>query len=163
MASVDFADATTPAELAEILAATARRSFRADWASVHLDTHDDFVLAGGQNPLAAHWPVMAPPTGARTMHLGQVIAITDPGDAEAYLPGVGIANVLRNSGVHSLLVSPITDHGVSLGTVACYFAHRRTFDGQAEPLVRALAQQSGQVFSRLRLEEKGSAQSLVVA
>jgi diguanylate cyclase (GGDEF)-like protein len=153
MASVEFANATTAPELAELLAEAARRSFRADWASVHLATPEDFVLVGGQNPLAERWPAVAPPTGARTMHLGRVLTVTDPDEAETYLPGVSIADVLHGSGVHSILVAPISDQHVPLGTVVCYFAHRRTFDNQAEPLIRALAQQAAQVFTRLRLEE----------
>lgn len=153
MASVSFAGSATASELAETLADAARRSFRADWASVHLADGDDFALAGGLNPLTEHWPLAARPTGARTLELGRVLTITDPADAEPFLPGVGIADVLRESGVHSILVSPITDHDDPIGTVACYFAQRRTFDGQAEPLIRALAQQAGQVFTRLRLED----------
>ena len=153
-ASVSFANSSTAQELADELADSARRSFRADWASVHLVDGDDFAHVGGHNPLAERWPTDAPPTGARTMQLGRILTVIDPVDAEEYLPGVGIAAVMEQSGVHSILVSPITDHGVSLGTVACYFAQRRTFDGQAEPLIRALAQQAAQVFTRLGLEEK---------
>jgi diguanylate cyclase (GGDEF)-like protein len=153
-ASVSFANSVTSAALAGELAETARRTFRADWSSVHVIDGDDFTLIGGTNPLACRWPAEAPPTGARTMQLGQILAITDPADAELYLPGVGIAEVLQSSGVHSILVAPITDHGTPIGTVACYFANRRTFDEQAEPLIRALAQQAAQVFSRLRLEER---------
>jgi len=153
MASVGFANATTAPELAEMLADSARRSFRADWTSVHLSEEEEFVLVGGRNPLADHWPAAAPPTGARTLELGRILSITDPEDAEPYLPDVEIASVMRASGIHSVLVAPIMDHDVPVGTVACYFAQRRTFDGQAEPLIRALALQSAQVFTRLRLEE----------
>jgi len=153
-ASVSFANSVTAAELAEQLADTARRTFRADWSSVHVIEGTDFSLIGGTNPLADHWPAEAPPTGARTLQLGRILTITDPVEAEQYLPGVDIAEVLGKSGVHSILVSPITDHGKAIGTVACYFANRRTFDEQAEPLIRALAQQAAQVFTRLRLEER---------
>ena len=62
--------------------------------------------------------------------------------------------MLQSSGIHSVLVSPITDQGMPLGTVACYFAYRRTFDELAEPLIRALRQQCAQVFTRLDLEER---------
>ena len=151
-ASVLFANSASAAEMAEILADSARESFRADWASVHLVDGADFVLAGGLNPLAEHWPSEAAPTGARTMQLGRILTITDPEEAEDFLPGVGITEVLQKGGVHSILVAPITDHGVPLGTVVCYFAQRREFDDQAEPLIRALALQAGQVFTRLRLE-----------
>jgi diguanylate cyclase (GGDEF)-like protein len=153
-ASVSFANSVTAAELADQLAETARRTFRADWSSVHAIDGADFSLIGGTNPLADNWPAEAPPTGARTMQLGRILAITDRDEAEQFLPGVGIADVLQSSGVHSILVSPISDHGTPIGTVACYFANRRTFDEQAEPLIRALAQQAAQVFSRLRLEER---------
>ena len=153
-ASVSFANSTSASELAEILADSVRQTFRADWSSVHLVEGEDFSFVGGHNPLAERWPLSAPPTGARTMQLGQVITITDPADAEQYLPGVGIAGVMEASGVHSILVAPITEHGTPIGTVACYFAGRRTFDSQAEPLIRSLAQHAGQVFARLRLEEK---------
>ncbi|WP_188510092.1 GGDEF domain-containing protein [Conyzicola nivalis] len=153
-ASVSFANSVTAPELAEQLAETARRTFRADWSSVHVADGTEFSLIGGTNPLVDRWPTEAPPTGARTMQLGQILAITDPEEAEQYLPGVGIADVFRASGVHSVLVSPITDHDSQIGTVACYFANRRTFDEQAEPLIRALAQQAAQVFTRLRLEER---------
>ena len=153
-ASVRFANSTSASELAEILADAARHTFRADWSSVHLAEGEDFSFVGGHNPLVERWPLEAPPTGARTMQLGQVITITDPADAEQYLSGVGIAGVMEDSGVHSILVAPITEHGTPIGTVACYFAGRRTFDDQAEPLIRSLAQHAGQVFARLRLEEK---------
>jgi len=153
-ASVRFANSATSTEMADVLADAARKSFRADWATVHLVDGDDFVLAGGHNPLAVKWPAGAAPTGARTMQLGRILLITDPAEAEEYLPGVGISGVFADSGVHSVLVAPITDHDVSLGTVACYFAKRRTFDNQAEPFIRALALQAGQVFTRLRLEEQ---------
>jgi diguanylate cyclase (GGDEF)-like protein len=153
-ASVSFANSSSPQALAEILADAARRSFRADFSSVHLFEAEGVTLVGGQNPLADMWPAQAPPTGARTMQLGRILAITDPEDAEEFLPGVGIAAVLRASGVHSILVAPITEHDVAIGTVACYFSQRRTFDSQAEPLIRALAQQAAQVFTRLNLEER---------
>jgi diguanylate cyclase (GGDEF)-like protein len=153
-ASVSFANSVTTAGLAEELADTARRTFRADWSSVHVIDGADFTLIGGTNPLAGRWPAEAPPTGARTLQLGQILAITDPDEAEQYLPGLGIAGVLQSSGVHSILVSPLTDQGTPIGTVACYFANRRTFDEQAEPLIRALAQQAAQVFTRLHLEER---------
>jgi len=154
LASVGFANATAAPELAEMLADSARLSFRADWASVHLIEGGEFELAGGHNPLAERWPADAPATGTRTMELGQVLTITDPSDAEQFLPGVGITGVMEASGVHSIIVAPISDHGIPIGTVVCYFARRRTFDAQAEPLIRALAQQSAQVFTRLRLEER---------
>jgi diguanylate cyclase (GGDEF)-like protein len=153
-ASVSFANAVTAPGLAEDLAETARRTFRADWASVHANNGAEFTLIGGTNPLAERWPAEAPPTGARTMQLGRILTVTDPDEAEQYLPGVGIAKVFESSGVHSVLVSPITDHDTQIGTVACYFANRRTFDEQAEPLIRALSQQAAQVFTRLHLEER---------
>jgi diguanylate cyclase (GGDEF)-like protein len=153
-ASVSFANAVTAPGLAEDLAETARRTFRADWASVHANNGAEFTLIGGTNPLAERWPAEAPPTGARTMQLGRILTVTDPDEAEQYLPGVGIAKVFESSGVHSVLVSPITDHDTQIGTVACYFANRRTFDEQAEPLIRALSQQAAQVFTRLNLEER---------
>ncbi|WP_213817036.1 diguanylate cyclase [Glaciihabitans sp. dw_435] len=152
-ASVNFGNASNARELGELLADTARRSFRADFASVHVIDGGSFVLYGGSNPLAAHWPAQAPVAGARTMQLGKILTITDPRDAEVYLPHVGIAAVMESSDVHSIIVAPITDHDTPIGTVACYFSHRRTFDEQAEPLIRALTQQSAQVFRRLRLEE----------
>jgi diguanylate cyclase (GGDEF)-like protein len=153
-ASVSFANATSGPELANLLADATRRSFRADSASVHLIEGGEFSLAGGHSPLAERWPAQAPPTGLRTMQLGKVLKIVDPGEAEPILPNVGIATVMQDSGVHSILVAPISDQKTPIGTVACYFTNRRTFDEQAEPLIRALSQQAAQVFTRLRLEEQ---------
>jgi diguanylate cyclase (GGDEF)-like protein len=153
-ASVAFANTRSESELGELLSETARRAFNASACSVHTGEAGNYTLVAGENLFAAVWPEDAPPRGRVTVQLGQVLTTETPADAEAVVPGVGMAEIFERAGVCSTLAAPIVEDGTPFGAFICYFDQPRTFDDQAVPLAEALAQLAGQVLVRLRLEAR---------
>jgi diguanylate cyclase (GGDEF)-like protein len=120
---------------------------------VHLAAEGTLHFVAGENPLTDHWPQDYRPTGAGTLDAGKVIVVPHPEDSETFAPGVGMPDVLRAGGVHSILAAPIRSKGSSLGSFICYFDHPRQFDEEAVPLAEALANQTAQALQRARFEE----------
>ncbi|HTL42596.1 MAG TPA: sensor domain-containing diguanylate cyclase [Pseudolysinimonas sp.] len=152
-AAVGFGNVRTETDAAELLADVAQRAFAATFSSVHLREPDGFVQMAGVNPLASNWPPGFRPTGATTLHGGQVVVIRTPEDVDAFTPGVAMSDVFRRSGVLAAIASPMRSKGDSIGTMICWFDHPREFDEEAVPLAEALSDQAAQAIARIRLEE----------
>ncbi|GAA1936099.1 hypothetical protein GCM10009775_29980 [Microbacterium aoyamense] len=150
--AVGFGNVRTEIDAAELLVDAAQRSFAASHVSVHIAGPEGLVHVAGVNPLAAHWPEGLRPTGALTMLSDEVLVVTTPDEAEAYLPGIGIADVYRAGGIQAAIASPLRSHGEPIGSMICYFDHPREFDEEAVPLAEALTNQAAQAITRVRLE-----------
>jgi diguanylate cyclase (GGDEF)-like protein len=152
-AAVGFGNVRTETDAAELLADVAQRAFAATFSSVHLREPEGLVQMAGVNPLAPNWPPGFRPTGATTLHGGQVVVIRTPEEVDAYTPGVKMSDVFRRSGVLAAIASPMRTKGDSVGTMICWFDHPREFDEEAVPLAEALSDQAAQAIARIRLEE----------
>ncbi|MBD3942701.1 diguanylate cyclase [Microbacterium sp. NEAU-LLC] len=151
--AVGFGNVRSELDAAELLVDVAQRAFAASAVSVHLGGPDGLCQSAGVNPLADHWPATLPPTGTATMLGGQVVIIRSPEEAEAFVPGVGMGDAYRAGGVHAAIASPMRSHGDAVGSMVCYFDHRREFDEEAVPLAEALSNQAAQAIARIRLED----------
>jgi diguanylate cyclase (GGDEF)-like protein len=152
-AAVGFGNVRTETDAAELLADVAQRAFAATFSSVHLREPEGLVQMAGVNPLAPNWPPGFRPTGATTLHGGQVVVIRTPEEVDAYTPGVKMSDVFRRSGVLAAIASPMRTKVDSVGTMICWFDHPREFDEEAVPLAEALSDQAAQAIARIRLEE----------
>ncbi|WP_350349048.1 diguanylate cyclase [Agromyces sp. G08B096] len=151
--SVGFAETRSETDAAELLVDVAQRAFAATFVSVHLREPDGIVQVAGVNPLAGNWPKDFRPAGTVTLLNGGVLVVRTPDDADAYVPGVGMSDVYRRSGIEAAISSPLRYKGDALGSMICYFDHPREFDDQAAPLAEALSGQAAQAITRIRLEE----------
>ncbi|WP_461471295.1 diguanylate cyclase [Microbacterium sp. HJ5] len=152
-AAVGFGNVRSELDAAELLADVAERAFAASAVSVHLRDHDGLVHVAGSNPLAAHWPVGLRPTGTVTLLSGKVLIVRSPDEADPYVPGVGMSDIFRASGVHAAIASPMRSKDDTVGSMICFFDHPREFDEEAVPLAEALSNQAAQAISRIRLED----------
>ncbi|MGN6501920.1 MAG: diguanylate cyclase [Pseudolysinimonas sp.] len=152
-AAVGFGNVRTETDAAELLADVAQRAFAATFSSVHLREPEGLVQMAGVNPLAPNWPPGFRPTGATTLHGGQVVVIQSPEEVDAFTPGVRMSEVFRRSGILAAIASPMRSKGDSVGTMICWFDHPREFDEEAVPLAEALSDQAAQAIARIRLEE----------
>ena len=151
-ASVGFAGAHDELAAAELLADVAKRAYRASHVSVHLRQEGELVRVAGENPLAPYWPKGHRPTGDRTLVGGEVIVVRSPDDARYFVPEAPIDEVFRSAGIQAAIAAPIAYDGGPIGSFICYFDHPREFDSEAVPLAEALADQTGQALTRIRLE-----------
>lgn len=152
-AAVGFGNVRSETDAAELLADVAQRAFAASYVSVHFRESEGLVQVAGVNPLAEHWPAGFRPAGAVTMGSGKVLVVRTPEEADAIVPGVGMADVYRAGGIQAALASPMLSHGEAVGSLVCYFDHPREFDEEAVPLAEALSNQAAQAVARVRLEE----------
>jgi diguanylate cyclase (GGDEF)-like protein len=150
-ASIAFAETTSEAELAEVLAATTAAAYAAEESVVFL-LDDDMVFrqVAGTNPLVG--VADAGILTARAVELRSVIKISGVGEARAVAPAIGDA--FEASGVQSIIIAPIHQGNQQLGILAAFFRHPRQFDEQATPLADALAGQAARAISALRLQKR---------
>jgi diguanylate cyclase (GGDEF)-like protein len=150
-ASIAFAETTSEAELASVLAATTAAAYAAEESVVFL-LDDDMVFqhVAGTNPLVglADADILT----ARAAELRSVIKISGVDEARAVSPAIGDA--FEASGVQSIIVAPIHQGDQQLGILAAFFRHPRQFDEQATPLAEALAGQAARAISALRLQKR---------
>ncbi|QIG39525.1 sensor domain-containing diguanylate cyclase [Microbacterium sp. 4R-513] len=149
--SVAFATATTEERLAEVLADTTARSYRAEESTVYFHEADGTsVVGGGRDPLNGRFDpdtliglVSAP---------RRVIKVVGPDEAEALLEGLGDA--MRSAGIRALIGAPLHHEESDFGAFISWFHHERAFDDEAAPLAEALAGQAAQALATLRLQER---------
>jgi diguanylate cyclase (GGDEF)-like protein len=150
-ASIAFAETSSEAELADVLAATTAAAYSAEESVVFL-LDDDMVFqhVAGTNPLVG--VADADILTARAAELRSVIKISGVGEARAVAPAIGDA--FEASGVQSIIIAPIHQGTQQLGILAAFFRHPRQFDEQATPLAEALAGQAARAISALRLQQR---------
>jgi diguanylate cyclase (GGDEF)-like protein len=150
-ASIAFAAAHSESELADILAVTVAKAYRAEQAVVFLDDPaGQFVECAGSYPLADR--LSADRFIEQIAAMGQVLTVTDAAVVDAVEAELGAA-MLAN-GVHALIAAPLGHDGQALGAFACFFHDPRGFDAEAAPLADALAGQAAQVATTLRLQRR---------
>ncbi|WP_158867034.1 diguanylate cyclase [Leifsonia sp. AG29] len=150
-ASIAFAAATSEGQLAEILATTVARSYRAEQSAVFLlSEQGTFEQVAGSNPFEQAIGSRALP--AQAAMLRRVVTVSGVDQAETVAPILGAA--MRQSGVLSLLAAPIQHDDELFGVFACFFFHPRQFDSEAAPLADALAGQAAQTVTALRLQRR---------
>lgn len=149
--SIALSSATTEERLAEILADTTARAYRAEESTVYLHQSDGTsAVVAGENPLEGR---IDPETliGLVTVPHRVLKAVSDL-EAEALAPGLGAA--MRQAGIRALLAAPLHHEEIDFGAFVSWFHHDRTFDDEAEPLAEALANQAAQALATLRLQSR---------
>ena len=149
--SVAFATATTEERLAQVLADTTARAYRAEESTVCLHEPDgSSVIAAGPDPLDSRFSAE---TLIRLVSAPRrVVKVSDPADAEALLPGLGEA--MRAAGIQALIAAPLHHEETDFGAFISWFHHDRTFDDEAAPLAEALAGQAAQALEAIRLQDR---------
>jgi len=149
--SVAFATATTERRLADVLADTTARAYRAEESTVFLRQPDrPAAVAAGRNPLSDHFDVDA--LLAVTVDGRRVVTVADDASAEQLIPGLGDA--MRATGVRALIATSLHHEDSEFGSFVSWFHHERTFDSEAAPLAEALAGQAAQALATLRLQTR---------
>lgn len=149
--SVAFATATTEERLAQILANTTARAYRAEESTVLLHEPDgSSTVAAGPDPLSGRFTPEA--LIALVSAPRRILKVIDPVEAEALLAGLGEAMVAAD--IRALIAAPLHHEETDFGAFISWFHHERTFDDEAAPLAEALAGQAAQALESLRLHER---------
>ncbi len=149
--SVAFATAATEQRLADVLADTTSRAYRAEESSVFLRRADQpSVAAAGRNPLSEHFDVDA--LLALNSAGRRVVTVADAESAERLLPGLAAA--MQEAGLRALISTSLHHEDFEFGSFVSWFHHERTFDDEAAPLAEALAGQAAQALATLRLQAR---------
>ena len=150
-ASIAFSQASTEGRLAEILALTAARAYRAEESVVLLMGPDGSLYqAAGTNPFAERLDQGTLADGIR--QLSQVRKISGTDEAEVLSPT--LARIMQESGVRSVIAAPLHLDDGNAGVFACFFRHERQFDQEAAPLADALAGQAARALATIRLQRR---------
>ena len=149
--SIAFAKATNEQTLAGILAATAAGAYRAEEATVYLaDEKGLLCRAAGVNPFEELSDAGSQVPADFGLH--EVLKVS--GEREAAKASSRLAEMMRATGVNSVLAAPLHLDGDVLGVFVCFFHHPRQFDEEATPLAEALAGQASQALTSLRLQNQ---------
>jgi diguanylate cyclase (GGDEF)-like protein len=149
--SVAFATATTEERLAQVLADTTARAYRAEESTVCIHEPDgSSVIAAGPGPLDGRFSAEALIRFVSAPR--RVVKITDPDEADALLPGLGEA--MRAAGIRAVIAAPLHHEETDFGAFLSWFHHERTFDEEAAPLAEALAGQAAQALEAIRLQDR---------
>lgn len=148
-ASIAFAQATTEARLAEILAGTAALAYRAEESAVYLsDSGGALSLAFGTNPFASYTSAREP--SFDVLGVDRVLKISS--QEEASLISEELPAEMAATGVRAIIAAPLHLDHQNFGAFACFFRHPRQFDDEAAPLAGALAGQAAGALATIRLE-----------
>jgi diguanylate cyclase (GGDEF)-like protein len=147
--SVAFSTAPTEERLAQILADSAARAYRADESTVYLRERDGTsVVAAGRDALDGRIDADALVGLVRAPR--QVVRVVGDAAGERLMTGLGSA--MRATGIRAFLAAPLHREETDLGAFISWFRHERTFDEEAAPLAEALAGQAAQALATLRLQ-----------
>ncbi|WP_349425769.1 diguanylate cyclase [Microbacterium sp. LWS13-1.2] len=149
--SVAFSTASTERSLAEILADTTARAYRAEESTVLLRKLDRTSriaagpdVLGGRIDVDALIGMVAAPR--------RVVKVVGDAEGERLVPGLGAA--MRDADVRAFIAAPLHHEEADFGAFISWFHHERTFDDEAAPLAEALAGQAGQALATLRLQAR---------
>jgi diguanylate cyclase (GGDEF)-like protein len=149
--SIAFSTATTEERLAEILADTTARAYRAEESTVYLHREDGpsavvagFDPFGGRIDDEALVGLVSSPR--------RVVKVVSAREAEDMLPGLEAA--MHGAGIRAFIAAPLHHEEIDFGAFVSWFHHERSFDGEAEPLAEALANQAAQALATLRLQAR---------
>ena len=147
--SIAFSSASTEEHLAEILADTTARAYRAETSTVYLLGPDgSYVVAAGFDALGGRFDAesLLRTVSARR----QVEKVADAVTGERVAAGLGAA--MSAAGVRAFIAAPLHHEETDFGAFISWFHHERTFDEEAAPLAEALAGQAAQALATLRLQ-----------
>ena len=149
--SVAFSTASTEANLAEILADSTVRAYRAEETTVYLHKPDGTsAVAAGRDPLDGR--VDAGSLIALVSAPRRVVKVVGGAAGERVMTGLGAA--MRAGGIRALIAAPLHHEETDFGAFISWFHHERTFDDEAAPLAEALAGQAAQALATLRLQAR---------
>lgn len=149
--AIALSSATTETRLAEILADTTARAYRAEESTVYLHQPDGTsAVVAGRNPLNGTIDPESLIALVNAPH--QVRKVVGEAEGEALVPGLGAA--MQRAGVHALVAAPLHHEEIDFGAFVSWFHHDRTFDDEAAPLAEALANQAAQALATLRLQSR---------
>lgn len=149
--SVAFATASTEETLAEILADTTARAYRAEESTVILrETDGTSRIAAGRGVLGDR--ISAEALTGLVDAPRRVVKVVGDADGERLLAGLGTA--MREAGVCAFIAAPLHHEEADFGSFISWFHHPRSFDDEAAPLAEALAGQAAQALATLRLQAR---------
>lgn len=149
--SIAFSTATSEKRLAEILADTTARAYRAEESTVFVHEPDgETVIAAGLDPFAGS--IDPDDLVELVSSPRRVVKVVDTDSAERLLPGLDAA--MRKAGVRAFIAAPLHHEEIDFGAFVSWFHHERTFDDEAAPLAEALAGQAAQALATLRLQAR---------
>lgn len=150
-ASITFAETTSEAQLANVLATTTAEAYAAEESVVFLlDADLQFHQVAGTNPFAGVAEADVWTRRGRDLHT--VVKISGVEGARAISPAIGAA--FEATGVQAMIIAPMHQGDQQLGILAAFFHHPRQFDEQASPLAEALAGQAARAVAALRLQNR---------
>ncbi|MCU1413327.1 MAG: hypothetical protein JWN80_667 [Microbacteriaceae bacterium] len=152
-ASNAFAVATTEAELADALVASARDAFAASAVAVVLvDAEGDTYLAGGVHPLAGFAEADRASAEMAMIRQSGTLTVSNLDEVRPLYPA--LADAMLDARVEAFSIIVLQDVGEPVGALICFFGRRRVFDEQDTALQVALGRQSAAVLSRIRLQNE---------
>lgn len=147
--SIAFASAATEERLAEILADTTARAYRAETSTVYLREPDGtYVVAAGSDALGGRLATESLIRLVSSPRRIQKVIGASAGEGLA----VGLGSAMRAAGVRAFIAAPLHHEEIDFGAFVSWFQHERTFDDEAAPLAEALAGQAAQALATLRLQ-----------
>ncbi|WP_214466092.1 diguanylate cyclase [Microbacterium flavescens] len=149
--SIAFSTATNEDRLAQILADTTARAYRAEESTVYLHQPDGTsVIAAGYDGLEGRFDAEA--LIAMVSAPRRIIKVVDEDEAERLVPGLGAA--MRAASVRAFIAAPLHHEEIDFGAFVSWFHHDRLFDDEASTLAEALAGQAAQSLATLRLQAR---------
>lgn len=150
-ASSTFGAASTEAELADRLSASAREAFAASSASVYLLNQEGTTeLASAEAALGLTGLSRDGP--ARVLLDGAGMAVLSRTGILAESPE--LAAVMRDARVETVTTVPLSEGTTRLGLLISSFGRVRSFDASDAELHEALARQAANILTRLRLQRQ---------
>lgn len=152
-ASVQFADSSSEAELADALNRIVGDALVATVSCVAtLDGAGELQVIAGTNPLEGLYVPADRRPGPDSLRLGAPILLPDHHAVESDYPVIAAA--MRKARLEGLAVFPLRRDHAPFGIVATFFARRRELEAAAVELVEAITRQAAQSLARIRLQEE---------
>lgn len=152
-ASVEFAEAATETELAEVLNRIVGDALGASASCVAtIDPVGELEVIAGVNPLAGLYALDDPRPGPDAMLTGEPIVLAGHDEVEEQYPT--IAEAMRTARLEGFATFPLLRDHAPFGVVAVFFDRRRELEPAAIDLVQAICLQAAQALARVRLQEE---------
>lgn len=149
--SIAFSTAATEDRLAEILADTTARAYRAEESTVYLhQAGEPTTVAAGVDPFEGG--IDAEALVGLVSAPRRVLKVVGELEADGLIPGLGAA--MQRAGIRAFLAAPLHHEEIDFGAFVSWFHHDRAFDDEAAPLADALANQAAQALATLRLQAR---------
>lgn len=152
-ASVQFAEATTQADLAATLDRIVADALSATVSCVAIiDAQGELEVIAGVNPIDGLYDRSDRRPGPDSLRAGRPVVL--PGHEEVETDYPVIAAAMRTAGLEGVAAFPLLRDHAPFGIVAAFFAERRELETVAVDLIEAIALQAAQALARIRLQEE---------